>query len=291
MPVGLHLAIQASGSCLVPVFRETPWTVNRSQFLRHLALLTGATIAGCATGGSRKPGPTLKALTYNIHHGEGLDGQLDLIRIAQSIKDSNADLVALQEVDRGADRTGRRDLLNEIAYHTGLTPLFGKNLPLQGGEYGNAILSRFPIQKSSNLLYRAVGGGEQRGLLQAVVDVDGHPVVFCSTHLDHRSDDATRRACIPEILKAMEAHRGLPFILAGDFNDQPGSRFDVEMNTHFKDAWRLAGISGGGTYPTNHPNRRIDFIWIQGPIKALAAEVRSGDGSDHLPLLATLQLT
>ena len=277
--------------CLGTVFQDTSSTVNRSQFLRHLTLLAGATVAGCATGGSRKPGPTLRALTYNIHHGEGLDGQLDLIRIAQSIKDSNADLVALQEVDRGADRTGRRDLLNEIAFHTGLTPLFGKNIPLQGGEYGNAILSRYPIRKSSNLLYQSVGGGEQRGLLQAEVDVDGHPVVFCSTHLDHRADDATRRACIPEILKAAASHPGLPFILAGDFNDQPGSRFDVEMNSHFKDAWRLAGISGGGTYPTNHPDRRIDFIWIQGPIKALAAEVRSGDGSDHLPLLATLQLT
>jgi endonuclease/exonuclease/phosphatase family metal-dependent hydrolase len=265
--------------------------VNRSQFLRQLTLLAGATVAGCATGGSRKPGPTLRALTYNIHHGEGLDGQLDLIRIAQSIKDSNADLVALQEVDRGADRTGRRDLLNEIAYHTGLTPLFGKNIPLQGGDYGNAILSRYPIRQSSNLLYRAVDGGEQRGLLQAVVDVDDHPVVFCSTHLDHRADDATRRACIPEILKVAGSHQGVPFILAGDFNDQPGSRFDVEMNSHFKDAWRLAGVSGGGTYPTNHPDRRIDFIWIHGSIKALAAEVRSGDGSDHLPLLATLQLT
>ena len=110
------------------------------------------------------------------------------------VNDGGADLVALQEVDRGADRTGRRDLLNEIAFHTGLTPLFGKNIPLQGGEYGNAILSRYPIVHAQN---RDVSSHafEQRGLLHCAIAVPGYtrPVHCVCVHLalHERGDGAT----------------------------------------------------------------------------------------------------
>ena len=93
---------------------------------------------------------TLRVMTFNIHHGEGIDGRLDLERIARVITDARADLVGLQEVDRGVERTQRRDIPTELARLTGLAVRFESNLPHQGGEYGNAVLSRFPVKTSRN---------------------------------------------------------------------------------------------------------------------------------------------
>ena len=84
-------------------------------------------------------------MSYNVHHGEGSDGRIDLERIAAVIKEEKADLVALQEVDRGVLRSGKRDLPAELAKLTGMSVFFENNFGYQGGEYGNAILTRLPV--------------------------------------------------------------------------------------------------------------------------------------------------
>ena len=87
------------------------------QWLQGLALLLVAALFG--TGCQSAPNPpeskTFRVMTYNIHHGEGLDGKVDLLRIAQLIQAEGADIVALQEVDKGVERTQRRDLPAELA--------------------------------------------------------------------------------------------------------------------------------------------------------------------------------
>ncbi|MGZ5544081.1 MAG: endonuclease/exonuclease/phosphatase family protein, partial [Limisphaerales bacterium] len=107
-----------------------------------------------------------RVMTYNIHHGEGLDHKVDLPRIAALIKREKADIVALQEVDKGVTRTDRRDLTAELAKLTGMTGVFSNNHYFQGGEYGNAILSRFPVLTLTNLHYQMLRKDEQRGVLQ-----------------------------------------------------------------------------------------------------------------------------
>ena len=74
-----------------------------------------------------------RLMTYNLHHGEGMDGRVDLERIAEIIRREGADIVALQEVDRGVARTARRDLSGELAALTGMTCLFSNNFHFQGG--------------------------------------------------------------------------------------------------------------------------------------------------------------
>ena len=123
-------------------------------------------------------------MSYNIRHGEGLDGRLDLARIASVITGENADLVALQEVDRGVERTARRDLPAELAALTGMTAIFSNNHPHQGGEYGNAVLTRFPVRRWANTHLRMLRPAEQRGVLQVVVDVHGRDLLFLCTHID-----------------------------------------------------------------------------------------------------------
>ncbi|MCA9160258.1 MAG: endonuclease/exonuclease/phosphatase family protein, partial [Planctomycetales bacterium] len=101
-------------------------------------------------------------LSYNIHHAEGVDGRLDLDRIAAVIRRSQADLVSLQEVDQCVTRSERVDQPRELAKRLGMHVVFGANIDLQGGEYGNAVLSRYPIKFNKNHLLPNVGGGEQR---------------------------------------------------------------------------------------------------------------------------------
>src|SRR5687767_4395118 len=110
-----------------------------------LAVLAAALAAPAWADPPAKP-KALRVLSYNIHHAEGTDGKLDLERIAKVITAARPDLVAVQEVDRKARRTKGVDQAAELGRLTGLHVEFGKAIDFQGGEYGLAVLSRFPIK-------------------------------------------------------------------------------------------------------------------------------------------------
>jgi endonuclease/exonuclease/phosphatase family metal-dependent hydrolase len=230
---------------------------------------------------------TIRVMTYNIRHGEGVDGQLDLQRIADLITSQQADLVAVQEVDKGVARTAGRDLPAELAALTGLHYFFEKNIDHQGGEYGNLILSRYPIEQRLNRHYRMLREGEQRGLLQIVVSARGQRLVFMATHIDHRSDDSERLVNVDEICEAADLHASQPVIVAGDFNDRPGSRVHSKMKRQFCDAWEVVGRGDGFTFSADRPRSRIDYVWLSNhsSLKPVAAWVVASEASDHLPLV------
>src|SRR4051812_4914595 len=152
--------------------------VFRSVCARRLALicLVAALFSGCATRPSQPR--TLRVMTYNIQHGAGMDHKIDLLRTAEAIKREKPDIVALEEVDKGVERTDRRDLTAELAALTGMTGYFNNNFYFQGGEYGNAVLTKFPILMSTNSHYQMIRPKEQRGMIQLVLDVKGQKVVF-----------------------------------------------------------------------------------------------------------------
>jgi endonuclease/exonuclease/phosphatase family metal-dependent hydrolase len=236
----------------------------------------------------------IRVMTYNIHHGEGMDGRLDVPRIAAVILGQKADLVALQEVDRSTARTGNRDLPAELAALTGLNYVFGKNIDFQGGEYGNLILSRFPIEQHQNLHFKRHGDGEQRGLLQAVVTIAGRRLVFMSTHLDHRPDDQERLTSIEQIAEAASKYGRLPMVIAGDFNDHPGSRTHLAMKEQgFRDVWEIAGDGNGFTFPAERPRSRIDYVWLSNKeeLTPVEAWVVPTEASDHIPLVVDCRLS
>lgn len=231
-------------------------------------------------------------MTYNIHHAEGLDGKVDLLRIAEIISRESPDVVALQEVDKGVLRTQRRDLPDELAALTKMTCVFSNNFHYQGGEYGNAILTRFPVHAASNLHYKMLQPIEQRGLLQVVVDFRGQKLVFMNTHLDYHRDDLERLHNVDEIKETLRGYTGMPAILCGDFNDVPGSRVHAKQKESFADTWEKVGAGDGYTHSSAKPQKRIDYIWIakDTPVRAVKAWVVESDASDHLPLVAELEL-
>lgn len=234
----------------------------------------------------------LRILCWNIHHGEGLDGRVDLERIAALISAQNPDLVALQEVDKGVARTDRRDLPAELAQLTGMTCVFSNNYAFQGGEYGNATLSRLPIRSTTNTHLRMLRPGEQRGVLQVSVDWHGHPLFFFNTHIDHRPDDAERLANIAEFHQLTRTLDTRLVLFAGDFNDLPDSRTHRAMAERFTDVWAAVGDGHGLTFSSDQPRRRIDYIWLlhDSPLKPVRAWIVPSLASDHLPLLADFEL-
>jgi endonuclease/exonuclease/phosphatase family metal-dependent hydrolase len=230
-------------------------------------------------------------MSYNIHHGEGQDNKIDLLRIAELIKREGAQVVALQEVDRGVERTARRDFPAELAELTGMTCVFSNNFHFQGGEYGNAVLTKFPVVRATNTLFRMLRPGEQRGLLQVVLQVQQQELVFMGTHIDHRQEDSERLLNAAEIQGIIKLYGRRPIILCGDFNDVPASRTHTKLKEVFNDTWELIGQGDGFTFPSNGPRKRIDYIWFS---KGSALDPRKiwvpvSEASDHLPLAAEFQ--
>ncbi len=241
---------------------------------------------------------TIRFMTYNIHHGEGIDSIIDISRISQIILDNKIDVVALQEVDKGVKRTNKIDIPELLAEQTGMNYSFHKNINYQDGEYGNCILSRFPIISDTNFHYSMLREGEQRGLLQTVIDFEGIHIAVMNTHLDYREDDSERISNVGQIFKTVENYSGMPIIIAGDFNDVPASRTHLKMKEKFIDVWEFLSDEYGFTYPTENPIKRIDYIFLK-KLSDQSEEVRiiptkiyilKSFASDHLPVIVEFEI-
>src|SRR5438094_2980292 len=129
----------------------------------------------------------IRVMTYNIHVGVGMDKKLDLARIVGVINKQHPDLVGLQEVDRGVERTQRIDEIAELAKLTKMDYAFAFNLKYQGGQYGVAILSKSPILATDHHLYLNTREAERRGFIRAEVRIGGRLINFVRSE-EHTSE-------------------------------------------------------------------------------------------------------
>lgn len=269
---------------------ETPKAMATKRWIRLLSpILALLALVGLAEAG----GPTrIRVLSYNIHHGEGTDGKLDLDRLAAVIRSARPDLVALQEVDRGVRRSERLDEPSELARLTGLTAIFERNIPYQGGDYGNAVLSRLPVTGHRNHPLPSHYKGERRGALVVELtapDADKTPIRLIATHLDYRPDDAERLESVQTIAAIVAEAPERPTLLAGDLNSLPESRTQAE----FARTWRRANPEPLPTFPARRPTRQIDYVLYRPTVRWKVVEVRILDepvASDHRPILVVLEL-
>jgi endonuclease/exonuclease/phosphatase family metal-dependent hydrolase len=236
-----------------------------------------------AAGGA---GTTLRVLTWNIHSG-------DPDRLAAAIEASGADVVALQEVDAYRNRSGCHHQAFEIAEHLGMHVRLGANI--RSGEecgngrqalYGDAVLSRYPILEWQHTLLPNQGG-EQRGMTETVLDVDGRRVRVVATHLEFASR-SERRAQAQAVVERLKASAE-PTVVMGDLNGEPDDSGLAPLRDAFTDAWAAAGNGDGYTNPTSDPHRRIDYVFVRGATPT-RAEVRDDTTSDHLAVRADLVL-
>lgn len=236
----------------------------------------------------------LRVLTYNIHHGVGIDNKFDLDRIVEFIVDNKIDIAALQEVDSCTERVGKLDIPAHLAQKTGMEFAFGGNIKFDGGSYGNLILSKFPILKCENIALPNIDKGEQRGLQIAQIKIENDTIIFLNTHLDHREDDLERSLSAEVIVnRVSEFERS--FILCGDLNDTPQSQSVLVISSAMKDTWDEDGFGAGNTYPADFPERKIDYIFYYNnkgaaQLKLQKTIIDSINYSDHLPLRVDFNL-
>jgi endonuclease/exonuclease/phosphatase family metal-dependent hydrolase len=233
----------------------------------------------------------IRVLTYNIHHGEGTDGMLDLKRIADVILSARPDVVALQEVDNQTQRTGKVDQTGELGRLTGLHAVFGKAFEFSGGQYGAAILSRWPFERTEPRVLPGSEGHEIRPALTAWVKMgaNGPGVTLVSTHLDHQSEQE-RLTQAKRLLELLAGDHGNPIILAGDFNALASS----PVMKLFGADWLNSNASEPRfTIPSEKPSRQIDFVLLH-PAKrwqVIRTEAIESNASDHCALLVVAELT
>src|SRR5437667_1767915 len=233
----------------------------------------------------------IRVMTYNIHVGVGMDKKLDLARIAGVINAQHPDLVGLQEVDRGVERTQRIDEIAEIARMTKMDYAFAFNLRYQGGQYGVAILSRYPISSFDHRLYKNTREAERRGFIRAEVKINGRMVNFVTTHLDYQYEDG-RVFEAEQLLAALRDVKG-PLIIVGDFNDVPTGGAYQLAREQFADGWIESRASDQGlSYPADKPAKRIDYILSRRTdrIRTKKAWTVSTLASDHVPVVADLEI-
>ena len=203
----------------------------------------------------------LRVASFNIHHGVGLDGVLDLGRTAEVIRETGAEIVGLQEVDRHLSvRSGWIDQPGWLAERLGMHVAYGANIDLDPDDrrgpdaprrhYGNAVLSAHPIGTWRNIPLPGRDGAEPRGLLAVRVAVDGAEgrrtgVVVGCTHLQNRSS-AERLAQSAHVVEVLSPPPGTlePTILLGDMNAGPEAAAVRTLTAAFTDAWAVAGTPG-----------------------------------------------
>ena len=238
----------------------------------------------------------LTVMTYNIYHGVGLDGALDLGRIAADIRDAGAEVVGLQEVDNNwGERSDFEHQAERPGELLGMNVCYSANLdnpPTEGRtgnrQYGTAILSSYALQNCTNTPLTNHEGGEQRGLAQADIEVAGQTIRFYNTHLTH-SDEAGRLVQAQEVARIVAAD-GVPSVLVGDLNAEPDSAPMAALAPALRDAWTEVGEGDGFTIPVENPDRRIDYVLAERTITPLTTEVVDTMNSDHLPVVTTLRL-
>lgn len=286
MLAGVGIGGIAGLVALVWVWRAT--AASSASALVVAALGWWSVAGGVAPAVVSAEEPRLRVAAYNIRHGEGVDRTLDLARIADVLAQLDADVIALQEVDQGTDRTGRVDQAAAIAARLGYRGVHGAHRPFQGGAYGNAVLTRLPVRASRT---HAVppAAGQALAVLEVEVAMPGlGPVSVVSVHLAGSLDDRMAQA---QAITRLFAAADRPIVLAGDFNGRP----DDAAVAWLSGRWRRLEKNGPReTFPADRPDREIDFMMVAADEARLElVEHRvlpESMAADHRPLLAVFRV-
>ncbi|MEQ8767779.1 MAG: endonuclease/exonuclease/phosphatase family protein [Planctomycetota bacterium] len=245
----------------------------------------------------------LRILTYNIHRAIGLDRRFRPERIVEVLKHHDADIVLMQEVDEGAPRSRELDLAREIAEAAGYPHrAVGHNVSLRKGRYGNATLSRHPIERERNIDL-TIGRRKRRGCQHTTITLEkqaGHPHTLEVFNLHLGLSAAEREFQVGRLVHSGEfrgLEEGTACIVGGDFNDWRSLIVPIFTRVlGFGNAANLAGQSRDmKTWPSFSPSGSLDKLYYRGGLRLLKARrcrlAVSKVASDHLPIVAEFDLS
>lgn len=246
----------------------------------------------------------IKILTYNIHRAIGVDRSFRPQRIVEILAHHDADLVLLQEVDDGVPRSRHLDLARELAEELGYPYLaVGHNVSLRKGRYGNATLSRYPIERERNIDL-TIGRKKRRGCQHTTLRVEkvtGHPhrLELFNLHLGLSARERQQQVgLLASSTEFAALGRDTACIVGGDFNDWRSllRQFFVDVLDFdcATESLTLRGRSPIRTYPSFSPQGPLDRLYFRGPLKrrmARRCRLRSSKvASDHLPIVAEFEI-
>jgi endonuclease/exonuclease/phosphatase family metal-dependent hydrolase len=245
----------------------------------------------------------LRLLSYNIHRAIGVDRRFQPERVASIIRYHNPDVAMLQEVDDGAPRSRELDLGRELARSLGYEHwAIGHNVALRKGRYGNATLSRWPIQRERNIDL-TIGFLKRRGCQHTRIAARTptgrtRRLEVFNLHLGLSARERERQV---GLLVRSREFTALPFevpcVVAGDYND-----WRSLLRPIFVDMLGFRSATGGSgegerplaTFPSFFPRGSLDRIYYRGPLRLAAARrcrlSLSRVASDHLPIVADFDL-
>ncbi|NLC44590.1 MAG: hypothetical protein GX783_09955 [Clostridiales bacterium] len=228
----------------------------------------------------------LTLLTFNMHSAIDQEGNVALEQIIDEIKETDAQLIGLQEVEHNMPRSNYQDQARLIAEALGYHYYYEGNINILGVQYGNALLSKFPIISAQNhkLPKKML---EPRGLIEAEVDVDGIPYYVFVTHLG--LNKLERNLQIQYINERLSKREGNILIL-GDFNNNPdGEEMDM-LDSIMVDS--AVALNKSDLYTFSNwgatAEERIDRIYVSEQIGLKNHEVKPSLVSDHKRVIAQI---
>jgi endonuclease/exonuclease/phosphatase family metal-dependent hydrolase len=228
----------------------------------------------------------LRVVSYNIHECVGRDRRRDPARIAEVLREVDADVVGLQEVDARPGPGTESMQMDYLADALGLHAISGPTITRHDGHYGNALLTRRPV-RDVRLIDLTVYRREPRGAIDVDIDVDGTPVRIIVTH--HGLLPGERRIQVRRLLQALDAGNRETVVVCGDMNEW----FAIGRPLRWLHA-RLGFSRAVPTFPTRHPIFALDRVWVC-PRSALVtvgapAGASARQASDHLPIVADIDV-
>ncbi len=244
----------------------------------------------------------VRILTYNIHRAIGLDGAFRPERIAAVVRHHEPDITMLQEVDHGAPRSRRLELVRELSTLCELEHFAaGYNVSLSEGQYGNATLSRWPIARHANVDL-TIGRRKKRGALYTHIHAhphrgpgEGHPLHVFNAHLGLSARERHRQlARLSQSDEFAALDVAAACVVGGDFNDWRSLLFDEMVRALGFHCSTTPGRRALRTYPSLTPQGPLDRLYCRGPLRTLDARVSrlraARLASDHLPVVVDLEL-
>lgn len=237
----------------------------------------------------------MRVMSYNIQHGidharrlkTGKE-QINLPLMADTVKRLGADICGLNEVYGAGELPLFNDQAKVIADALGYHAFFAKAIDITENQpYGNALISRYPFINTAVLPIPTPVGMpcEPRCVLRATLDVNSAPLRVLVTHMG--LSDTERKLAVEMLIKEIDETK-MPLVLMGDFNACPDDPVLAPLYARMEDTLQVHGDATLKSFPSDAPNRRIDYIFVRN-IRCTAADVPQIVSADHCAHIADIE--
>ncbi|MDF1811832.1 MAG: endonuclease/exonuclease/phosphatase family protein [Verrucomicrobiales bacterium] len=227
----------------------------------------------------------MRVLSYNIHGCVGTDRKYNPDRICSIIEQSEADIVALQEV---YEYRSIKNFFHTLEALKGYHIIRGPTLDREDGSYGNVLMSRYPVLQEERIDI-SVPHREPRGAIRVMLEADDELVEVTTTHLGLTAGERIRQ--LEKLIESGDKNPDPDLrIFAGDLNDWfSRSRFSRLLEQRYGNVPKMSPR----TFPAFLPLLKLDRIIVDPPGRLLSLAILNlpfvKKASDHLPLLGEIK--